>query len=55
MELQLMQKISNGKWKPISSTNKIEPMSQVLILVTTINVGFQDITHHSLLEQLEEV
>ena len=47
-----MQKISNGKWKPISSTNKIEPVSGSDI-VTTINVGFQDITHHSLLEQLE--
>lgn len=50
--IQLMQKISNGKWKPISSTNKIEPVSGSDI-VTTINVGFQDITHHSLLEQLE--
>ena len=50
---QLMQKISNGKWKPINSNNKIEPTPGQDI-VTTINVGFQDITHHALLEQLEK-
>jgi len=50
---QLMQKISNGKWKPINSNNKIEP-TPGLDIVTTINVGFQDITHHALLEQLEK-
>lgn len=51
--LQLMQKISNGKWKPISSSNKIEPIPGDDI-ISTINVGFQDITHHSLLKQLED-
>ena len=51
--LQLMQKISNGKWKPISSSNKIEPIPGNDI-ISTINVGFQDITHHSLLKQLED-
>ncbi len=51
--LQLMQKISNGKWKPISSNNKIEPTPGTDI-VSTINIGFQDITHHSLLKQLED-
>ena len=51
--LQLMQKISNGKWKPISSNNKIEPIPGNDI-ISTINVGFQDITHHSLLKQLED-
>ena len=50
--MQLMQKISNGKWKPIYSNNQIEPVPGS-DLYTTINVGFQDITHHSLLEQLE--
>ena len=50
--MQLMQKISNGKWKPISSNNKIEPIPGTDI-ISTINVGFQDITHHSLLKQLE--
>ena len=50
--MQLMQKISNGKWKPIYSNNQIEPVPGS-DLHTTINVGFQDITHHSLLEQLE--
>ncbi|MBL6648668.1 MAG: penicillin-binding protein 2 [Flavobacteriaceae bacterium] len=51
--MQLMQKISNGKWKPIYSNNQIEPVSGS-DLYTTLNVGFQDITHHSLLEQLEK-
>ena len=50
---QLMQKISNGKWKPISTENRIEPKSGSDI-VTTINVGFQDIAHHALLGQLEK-
>ena len=50
---QLMQKISNGKWKPISSENRIEPEAGSDI-ITTINVGFQDIVHHSLLNQLEK-
>ena len=50
--MQLMQKISNGKWKPISSNNKIEPVPGTDI-ISTINIGFQDITHHSLLKQLE--
>jgi cell division protein FtsI (penicillin-binding protein 3) len=51
--IQLMQKISNGKWKPISSNSKIEPVPGTDI-ISTINVGFQDITHHSLLKQLED-
>lgn len=50
---QLMQKISNGKWKPISIENRIDPKPGSDI-VTTINVGFQDIAHHSLLGQLEK-
>ena len=50
--MQLMQKISNGKWKPIYSNNQIEPVPGS-DLYTTLNVDFQDITHHSLLEQLE--
>ena len=48
-----MQKISNGKWKPIYTENRVEPRSGSDI-VTTINVGFQDIAHHSLLGQLEK-
>lgn len=50
---QLMQKISNGKWKPIESSGEIEPKAG-LDIVSTINVGFQDIVHHSLLSQLEK-
>ena len=50
---QLMQKISNGKWKPIQSSEEIVPKPG-LDIVSTINVDFQDIVHHSLLGQLEE-
>ena len=50
---QLMQKISNGKWKSIQSSEEIVPKPG-LDIVSTINVDFQDIVHHSLLGQLEE-
>ena len=50
---QLMQKISNGKWKPLASQNEREPNPGIDIM-TTINVGLQDIAHHSLLAQLEK-
>jgi len=50
---QLMRKISNGKWKRIESSSQIEPKAG-LDIISTINVGFQDIAHHSLLEQLEK-
>lgn len=48
-----MRKISNGKWKRIESSSQIEPKAG-LDIISTINVGFQDIAHHSLLEQLEK-
>ena len=50
---QLMQKISNGKWKPIESSGEIIPKPG-LDIVSTINVDIQDIAHHSLLGQLEK-
>ncbi len=50
---QLMQKISNGKWKPIESSSEIVPKPG-LDIFSTINVDIQDITHHSLLGQLEK-
>ena len=50
---QLMQKISNGKWKPIESSGEIVPKPG-LDIVSTINVDIQDIAHHSLLGQLEK-
>ena len=50
---QLMRKISNGKWKRVESSSQIEPKAG-LDIISTINVGFQDIAHHSLLEQLEK-
>ena len=50
---QLMQKISNGKWKPIESSGQIVPKPG-LDIISTINVDIQDIAHHSLLSQLEK-
>ena len=50
---QLNQKISNGKWRPLTSLNQIEPKSGKNIQ-TTINIEMQDIAHHSLLKQLED-
>ena len=50
---RLMQKISNGKWKPLAKPNQREPKPG-LDVMTTINVGLQDIAHHSLLTQLEK-
>ena len=50
---QLKQKISNGKWRPLTSLNQIEPKSGKNIQ-TTINIEMQDIAHHSLLKQLED-
>ena len=50
---QYMQKISNGQWKPIPNSSQIEPKPGQDIR-TTINIGFQDTAHHSLLNQLEK-
>ena len=50
---RLKRKIANGKWKSINNTNEKEPIEGYDIH-TTININFQDITHNSLLEQLEK-
>ena len=50
---QLKQKISNGKWRPLTNLNQIEPKAGKNIQ-TTINIEMQDIAHHSLLKQLED-
>ena len=47
-----MQKISNGKWKPLMNSSQIQPKPGKNIH-TNINIEMQDITHHSLLKQLE--
>ncbi|PCE63391.1 penicillin-binding protein [Sediminicola luteus] len=50
---RLKQRIQNGKWKPIGQENIIEPKDGYDV-VSTINVGIQDIAHHALLKQLEK-
>ena len=50
---QLMQKISNGKWKPLINSTQIQPKPGKNIH-TNINIDLQDIAHHSLLKQLED-
>jgi len=49
---QLMQKISNGKWRPLTNSSQIQPKPGKNIY-TNINIEMQDIAHHSLLKQLE--
>ena len=50
---RLMQKIGNGKWKPIVDYDQVEPQDGYDVY-TTIDVNIQDIAHHSLLGQLEK-
>ena len=46
------QKIGNGKWKPLTDFNQIEPKDGYDVY-TTIDINIQDIAHHALYEQLE--
>ncbi len=50
--LRLKQKIAKGQWKPINDVNEKEPIDG-RVVITTIDVNIQDITHHALLRQLE--
>ncbi|GLB49094.1 penicillin-binding protein [Neptunitalea lumnitzerae] len=47
------QRIAKNLWKPINSTNEIEPKDGSDV-VSTIDINIQDIAHHALLEQLEK-
>ncbi|PCH76460.1 MAG: penicillin-binding protein [Flavobacteriaceae bacterium] len=47
------QKIAKGQWRPISDNNEREPVDGLDVL-TTLDINIQDITHHSLLRQLEK-
>ncbi|MBL4745184.1 MAG: transpeptidase family protein [Flavobacteriaceae bacterium] len=47
------QKIAKGQWRPINDNNEREPVDGLDVL-TTLDVNIQDITHHSLLRQLEK-
>ncbi|NVK52744.1 MAG: transpeptidase family protein [Flavobacteriaceae bacterium] len=49
---RLKQKIAKGQWKPINDVNEKEPINGKDV-ITTIDVNFQDITHHALLRQME--
>jgi len=48
---RLMQRIGNGTWRPINSDTEIEPENGTDI-VTTIDVGIQDVAEAALLRQL---
>jgi cell division protein FtsI (penicillin-binding protein 3) len=48
---RLMQRISNGSWRPINSENEIEPENGADI-VTTINTDIQDVAEAALQRQL---
>ncbi len=50
--LRKKQKIGNGKWKPMTDYNQVEPKDGYDVY-TTIDVNIQDIAHHALLKQLE--
>ncbi|SFU49437.1 cell division protein FtsI (penicillin-binding protein 3) [Pustulibacterium marinum] len=47
------QKIAKGLWKPINDNNEVEPRDGYDV-ISTIDIGIQDIAHHALLEQLEK-
>lgn len=49
---QMKQRIAKGQWKPIYDENEIEPQDGYDV-ISTINIGIQDIAHHALLKQLE--
>ncbi len=50
---RLKQKIANGQWKPINDNNEKEP-TEGFDIYATLNINFQDIAHHALLDQLEK-
>ena len=50
---RLKQKIANGQWKPINFINEKEP-TEGYDIYSTIDTNIQDISHNSLLAQLEE-
>ncbi len=50
--VRLKQKIAKNQWKPINSSNELEPKDGYDVY-TTIDVNMQDVAHHALLEQLE--
>ena len=50
---RLKQKTAKGQWKPIGLNNIVEPIDGYDV-ISTIDINIQDITHHSLLKQLEK-
>ncbi len=51
--IRLKQKINARTWKPLNNFNETEPVPGK-DLVTTLNMQFQDIAHHALLDQLKK-
>lgn len=50
---ELRQKIARSQWKPVSAFGGVEPQDGYDVQ-TTIDINYQDIAHHALLEQLEK-
>ena len=50
---RLKQKIANGQWKPVNFINEKEP-TEGYDIYSTIDTNIQDISHNSLLAQLED-
>jgi cell division protein FtsI (penicillin-binding protein 3) len=51
--VQLMQKIGGGDWKPVKNAADVEPVEGADI-ISTIDIGMQDIAQTALLRQLEK-
>ncbi|MFQ5335439.1 MAG: peptidoglycan D,D-transpeptidase FtsI family protein, partial [Flavobacteriales bacterium] len=49
---QLMKKIAGGVWMPMEDENGIEPEDGSDV-ITTININFQDVAEHALLEKVK--
>lgn len=49
---RLMQKIGGGDWKPVRDSKDIDPVEGADI-ISTIDIGMQDVTQTALLRQLE--
>lgn len=50
---RLEQRIARGIWKPLTDANQVEPQDGA-DLVTTLDLGMQDVAHHALLETLQK-
>lgn len=51
--IRLMQKIGGGDWKPVKDSQDVEPIEGADI-ISTIDIGMQDVAQTALLRQLEK-